>query len=101
MTKSTELAAVSLSAPIDIDGAKEQLITLRKPKSGELRGLKLVDLMQMDVSALMTLLPRITQPPMSPQQVSDLDLKDLTRFGTKVIGFFGDMSGAEPTVNVQ
>ena len=95
------LDAVTLTTSVDIDGEKHSTISVRKPKSGELRGLKLVDLMQMDVSALLVVLPRITQPPLSPQQVSDLDLRDMTKFGTKIIGFFGDMSAADPTVSLQ
>ncbi|KFA28137.1 tail protein, partial [Xanthomonas vasicola pv. vasculorum NCPPB 1326] len=43
----------------------EQTITqinVRKPGAGELRGLKLTDVLQLDVTALATLLPRISSP---------------------------------------
>lgn len=87
-----KIATVTLTEALKIDGADEKTIGVRKPKAGELRGLKLVDLMQMDVTALMVVLPRITQPPLSPEQVSGLDLADLTKFGVKVVGFFGDQT---------
>ena len=37
-------------------------IQLRKPKAGELRGVSLVDVANLDVMALQKVLPRITQP---------------------------------------
>jgi hypothetical protein len=98
MTNATKLNSVTLSAPLKIDGTEEKVISLRTPKAGELRGLKLTDLMQMDVQALMVVLPRITQPPLSGDQVASMSVVDLTRFGTKIIGFFGDLSAPEPEI---
>lgn len=88
--------SVTLSKPLKIDGENVGIISLRTPKAGELRGLKLTDLMQMDVQALTVVLPRITQPPLDASQVADLSIVDLTRFGTKIIGFFGDLSAVQP-----
>lgn len=90
MTKKT--SDVTLSTPVTIDGQPVTGIDLRKPKSGELRGLKLSDVLQMDVDALITLLPRITQPPLSSSQVADLDPADLMSFGSKVALFFAAKS---------
>jgi hypothetical protein len=92
----TKISTVTLSNPLKIDGKDETIFTVRKPKAGELRGLKLIDLMQMDVSAMIVALPRITQPPLSPEQVSGLDLADFTKFGTKIVGFFGDPTTPDP-----
>lgn len=39
-----KIATVTLSQPLTIDGRPETIITVRKPKAGELRGLKLIDL---------------------------------------------------------
>lgn len=68
----------------------EQTITevsLRKPASGELRGVALTDVLQMDVAALTTLLPRITTPMLTQQDVRKLDLADLFALGQEVSGF--------------
>lgn len=102
MSKATSPNTVTLDAAIDINGEKTQHLTLRKPKAGEMRGLKLTDVMQMDVNALITLIPRIATPAPSPAQVADLEPADLTRLGVKVLGFFGDpntIDQAPPTVN--
>ena len=63
-------------------------MNLRKPAAGELRGVALADLLRLDVAALITVLPRITSPTLTPQDVSGLDLVDLTALGTGVLGFF-------------
>ena len=63
-------------------------VTLRKPASGELRGVALADLLRLDVSALITVLPRITSPTLTAQDAQQLDLVDLTALGTEVLGFF-------------
>lgn len=63
-------------------------VTLRRPKAGELRHLNLQDLFQADVSAVLTLLPRISDPTMTPQECADLDPIDLMELGGAIKGFF-------------
>ncbi|AZN35525.1 phage tail assembly protein [Iodobacter ciconiae] len=62
-------------------------ITLRKPKSGALRGVKLGDLLQMDVEALTKVLPRISEPMLTEQDVSNLDPADLLQLAGVTAGF--------------
>lgn len=72
------------------DHAREQTIstiTVRKPGAGELRGVSLMDLMRMDVTALHTVLPRITTPTLTTADVSKLDPADLTQLAVEVTGF--------------
>lgn len=79
---------VTLSAPVKIDGKDETKITLRKPKAGELRGLKLAEILMMDVATMIKLVPRISMPPLSEDQVADLEPEDLSALSTKVMTFF-------------
>ena len=60
---------------------------MRKPQSGELRGVTLTDLLQMDVNALAMVLPRITMPTLTKNDVLTMDPADLTQMGTEVAGF--------------
>lgn len=83
-----EAPTVTLSTPVTIDGTEVSKITLRKPGTGELRGLKLTDILQMDVSTMIRLLPRITMPPLSEAQVSSLPPEDFTDFAGKTVVFF-------------
>ena len=79
---------VKLSQPIERTTGAITEITLRKPATGELRGLKLMDVMQMDVNALGVLLPRIAQPTITKADIDAMSLADITELGVEVIGFF-------------
>lgn len=78
---------VTLDTPIQRGETCISAITLRKPKAGELRGVALTDLLQLDVTALQTVLPRISAPMLLKQDVAELDPADLVQLGTKVAGF--------------
>lgn len=69
----------------------EQTITeivIRKPKTRALRGLTLVNVLQLDVDTLAKLAPRITTPTMNENDVYELEPSDLTKFSKEVINFF-------------
>jgi len=80
-------AKVTLETPITRGDQLIEEIQLRKPQSGELRGVSLVDLLQMDVTALQTVLPRITSPLLTPHDVGQLDPADLVQLGGIVSTF--------------
>jgi hypothetical protein len=79
---------VPLSQPIERAGGAVAELTLRKPATGELRGLKLMDVLQMDVNALGLLLPRIAAPTITKADVDAMALADLMELGVAVVGFF-------------
>ena len=60
----------------------------RRPLSGELRGLSLASLLQLDVANLQMLLPRITSPMLTRAEIDQLDPADLVQLGVEVTGFF-------------
>jgi hypothetical protein len=62
-------------------------LSLRKPMSGELRGVALVDLMNLDVSALRKVLPRISSPALTDIEIGRMDPADLVQCGIAVAGF--------------
>lgn len=88
VSKNSNQAAITLDTPLKRGDQTIDKILLRKPQSGELRGLKLTDVMQMDVSAMTVLLPRITSPTLTPQDVAALDPADLLSLSSEVSGFF-------------
>ena len=81
----------NLDSAIVIDGnvlfAKGTEIKVRKPQSGEMRGLQIAALLQMDYNQLETLAPRITQPILHKQAIAAMDPADLTQFGSEVTDF--------------
>lgn len=76
---------VELDTPIKRGDTEIALVTLRKPTSGELRGMHLSELLQIDVASLIKLVPRISE--LNEYEVSRLDPADLFAIGTKVAGF--------------
>ncbi|MGB7649313.1 MAG: phage tail assembly protein [Pseudomonas fluorescens] len=78
---------VILDTPIHRGNTTIDSITLRKPNSGELRGVSLSELLQMDVNSLVKVVPRITAPTLTAVEVTSMDPADLFAIGTKVSGF--------------
>lgn len=100
-TSASQDGTVELDSPVQRGETTVTAITLRKPRAGELRGLNLTDLLQMDVTALQTLIPRISQPMLTKPEVANMDPADLTQCGAVVAGFLltkRDRASAFPTV---
>jgi len=88
---------VTLDEPIQRGDETITAITLRKPNAGELRGVALVELAQLDVSALHKVLPRITAPTLTEADISKLCLADLLALGAEIAGFFARKDAPSPT----
>lgn len=87
-TKPGQTASVTLATPIARGDTNVEMISLRKPKAGELRGLTLQDVLQSDVSALMKLVPRISDPALTEHEVAELEADDFAEIGGTIFGFF-------------
>ncbi|MFC3338154.1 phage tail assembly protein [Paracandidimonas soli] len=84
----TDFVSVPLDVPLKRGSQTIQSITIRKPNPGAMRGLNLVDISMMNVSALQKLLPRITDPALTEAEIArSLDPADLTSIGIEVVGF--------------
>lgn len=78
---------VTLDSPIKRGEELITELTVRKPSSGELRGVALTDLLSMNVMALTKVLPRLTRPALTEQDVGRLDPADLVQLGSAVADF--------------
>lgn len=87
---------VTLDFPLSRGDKSISQITIRKPKAGALRGVKLADLLQLDVDAICKVVPRIC-PDITENEMRDLDPADLTEVSTAVIGFFVKQEKDSPT----
>jgi hypothetical protein len=91
--ETTETAApvedniVNLDTPIVRGKSYFTRLTLRKPNAGELRGIHLAELLNLDVSSLIKVLPRISSPALTAVEAAAMDPADLFAVGTKVVGF--------------
>ncbi|WJS97853.1 phage tail assembly protein [Novosphingobium humi] len=80
---------VKLVSPIErANGEPITEITLVKPNAGSLRGLKVPDLVSGDVSTVLTLIPRISQPVVSAHDAEKLETEDLGEIAGAIFGFF-------------
>ncbi|EYC51445.1 hypothetical protein AZ34_10410 [Hylemonella gracilis str. Niagara R] len=87
---------ILLAAPITRKGGDVAAITLRKPNSGELRGLTISALMQSDVESLIKLLPRISTPMVAEYEAAALDPADMVKVAGVVAGFLLGKSTETP-----
>jgi len=78
---------IELDEPIKRGTTEITEVTLRKPVSGELRGVSLMELAQMDVQALRKVLPRISSPSLTDVEVGRMDPADLMQCGVAVASF--------------
>lgn len=87
MDKTATTETVTLDTPITRGEQTIVEISLRKPQSGELRGVSLTALLQMDVDALTTVVPRISTPALTQADMRTMDPADLVQIGGAVAGF--------------
>ncbi|NLC24496.1 MAG: phage tail assembly protein [Oxalobacter sp.] len=78
---------VLLDEPIQRGNTTITEITVRKPKSGELRGVTLTALSEMDVIALQKVLPRVTTPVLNSEEIAKMEPADLMKLGVQVAVF--------------
>ncbi len=82
-----EQATVTLEQPIMRGETKIDKVTVLKPNSGALRGVRLQPLMDMDVDSMMQVLPRITMPTLTKNDVLSLAAGDLVNLSVQVVNF--------------
>lgn len=78
---------VELDSPIKRGKQTVTSITVRKPLAGALRGVSLTEILQMDVTALTRVLPRLTDPALTESEIRNMDPADLVQLGGVVAGF--------------
>jgi len=91
MTKTQVAQAITATVVLDTPIARGETtideLTLRKPSSGELRGVNLADVLQMQTDALITLIPRLSNPSLTAPEVRQMDPADLVQCGGEIAGF--------------
>lgn len=87
MTDKNTEKTVELDTPILRGKTEIKSIVVRKPQSGALRGTRLQALMDMDVNAMITVLPRVTTPALTTQEITEMDPADLVSLSVEVVTF--------------
>ena len=84
----TPTPTITLETPIQRGEQTIEKVSLRKPTAGELRGIKLAELLASDVGSVITLIPRISIPTLTTLDAAALDPVDFAAIAGEVIGFF-------------
>lgn len=95
---------VTLEQPIPRSEGEIKTLTLRKPKSGELRKLSLKDILTSEIDTILELLPRISDPILTDAEVDDLCPGDLAQVGGVIRGFFltpAERAGYQKMIDAQ
>ena len=83
---------VTLDKPIRRAGQTIEKVTLIEPNAGTLRGVSLAAVAQSEVDALIKVLPRMTYPALTAQELTAMNLPDMLSLAAKVIGFLSPAS---------
>ena len=84
--------SVTLDNPVKRGEQVIEQVTLMKPNAGTLRGVSLAAVANSEVDALIKVLPRMTAPMLTEQEVAALELPDLVALAGKVVGFLSPNS---------
>lgn len=83
----TTIRTVPLDTPLKRGDETIDSLQLRKPGAGELRGLNLADVVQLNVNAIAKLLPRIATPAPTLQEIDAMDPADFVAISAEIADF--------------
>lgn len=78
---------IDLDEPIMMGDTKITQLVIRKPNVRALQGVKIADLLQGDVSAICTVLPKVSSPTLTKHQIEQLEPADLAQIGGVMMTF--------------
>lgn len=82
-----DVQTIELDSPVMMGDLEIKSIEIRKPNVQALQGVKIADLLQGDVTAICTVLPRISSPTLTKAQVIQLDPADIAQIGGAIMLF--------------
>lgn len=82
-----ETASITLNQPLKRSAGDIAQLTLHKPNSGALRGVSLQECVMMNTDAICVVIPRISDPKLTPQEMAMLDPSDLLQLGAALANF--------------
>ncbi|MFP4794417.1 phage tail assembly protein [Pasteurella multocida] len=84
--------SIVLSTQIQRGDQEIKKIQVLKPTVQALKGLKMFDVLQVDVNAMEILLPRITVPKLHKADFAQMAVEDFTELATAAVSFLGKNS---------
>lgn len=87
-TQAPDREEVTLERPIKRAGGNVTVVAVRRPLPLDCQGLSLRDIVDMEAGAMMTLLPRVTEPNLLAQEVGTMHSRDFLALAAEASGFF-------------
>ncbi|WP_019646968.1 phage tail assembly protein [Novispirillum itersonii] len=88
MTVPADITTVTLHDPIPYGSGTLAELKIRRPTTGDLRGVKTVLMQDADFGILQDILPRISMQPLTAQHVASISLPDGLELMAVIAGFF-------------
>jgi len=82
-----DIQTVDLEKPVLMGTLEITTLEIRKPNVQALQGVKIADLLQGDVTAICTVLPRVCTPELTKTQINQLEPADLTQIAGAIMLF--------------
>lgn len=79
---------ITLSKPIKRGENEITAITIHEPNAGSLRGISVSDVLSLNTDAIVKLIPRISDPKITEQEMLRFGLRDLANMGGAIANFF-------------
>ncbi|HDX1153334.1 phage tail assembly protein [Pasteurella multocida] len=86
------IRVIALSVAIQRGDQEIKEVQVLKPTVPALKGLKMFDVLQVDVNAMEILLPRITVPKLHKADFAQMAVEDFTELATAAVSFLGKNS---------
>ena len=86
----SEIKDVPLAKPLPYGKGTLDKLQLRRPMAGDLRGIRLAGLSDMDVDVVTKIVARCSVQTVTEAQLAELDPYDLVKVTEKIADFFGD-----------
>ena len=87
MAQATPVEKVTLPTPLKLDGKEVSEITIRMPKTGEMRGINLGHAAVGNTETMIEMLARVTVPPVPSDVLGNMDLYEFTILATALLAF--------------
>ena len=82
-----DIQVVDLESPVMMGTLEINSIEIRKPNVTALQGVKIADLLNGDVTAICTVIPRVSTPTLTKSQINQLEPSDLAQIGGALVLF--------------
>jgi hypothetical protein len=82
-----DVQTIDLEKPLMMGTIEIHALDIRKPNVTALQGVKIADLLNGDVTAICTVLPRVCTPQLTKSQINQLEPSDLAQIGGALVLF--------------